>query len=61
MPRFDLEYAIYGHVVIEADDANEAEQIMHDGLSSFDTSMFEQFDVDQVETNDIERCEPEDD
>lgn len=61
MPRFELEYAIYGRVVIEADDSGEAQQIMHDGLSAFDTSMFEQFDVNEVEVNDVELCEPEDD
>lgn len=61
MPRFDLEWAMYGRVVIEADDPGEAEQIMHDGLTAFDTSMFEQFDVDSTETTDVELCEPEDD
>lgn len=61
MPRFDIEWAMYGRAVVEADDSDEAEQILHDGLSSFDTSMFEQFDVDSTETNDIEQAEPEDD
>lgn len=61
MPKFDLEWAMYGRAVIEADDSDEAEQILHDGLSSFDTSMFEQFDVDSTKTTDVEPVEPEDD
>ena len=61
MPKFDLGWAMYGRAVIEADDSDEAEQILHDGLSSFDTGMFEQFDVNSTETTDVELCEPEDD
>lgn len=48
---------MYGRAVIEADDSDEAEQILHDGLASFDTGMFDQFDVDSTETVDVEPVE----
>ena len=61
MPKFDIEWAMYGRAVIEADDSGEAQQILADGLESFDTSMFEQVDVDSSEIMDVELVEPEDD
>jgi hypothetical protein len=51
---------MYGRSVIEADDSDEAEQILHDGLSSFDTGMFDQFDVDSTETVDVEPADESD-
>lgn len=61
MPRFELEWAMYGRAVIEADDPDEADQILHDGLASFDTGMFEQFDVDSTETTNAQIADEDED
>lgn len=57
MPQFEVEWAMYGRTVVEADDSDEAEQIVHEGLSDFDAGMFEQHDVDSVDTMDINPVE----
>lgn len=53
MSLFEFEWAAYGRTVIEADDPDEAEQILHDGLASFDAGMFDQHDVDSTETLEV--------
>lgn len=46
-----------GRVVVEADDSDEAEQIMHDNLFNLDSGMFDEIDVDSVETVSCEELE----
>lgn len=48
MASFELEWSLTGHAQIEADDADEAEQILQDGLLNLDASMFDSVDVDEV-------------
>jgi hypothetical protein len=50
-----------GRAVIEADDADEAEQILHEGLSNLDSSMFEEVDVLDITTDAIEGEDEDDD
>lgn len=61
MPRFELEWSLTGRAVIEADDADEAEQILHEGLSNLDSSMFEEVDVLDITTDSIEGEDDDDD
>lgn len=49
MAMFEVEWSARGTVTVEADDADEAEQLVTEGLGYFDTSQFEQFDVDETE------------
>lgn len=61
MPRFELEWSMMGRAVIEADDADEAEQILHEGLSNLDSSMFEEVDVLDTTTDSVEGEDEDDD
>lgn len=61
MAEYELEWAMYGTARIEADDEGEAEHILHTGLASLDVSMFDEFDVDQVETTGIETVDQSED
>jgi hypothetical protein len=54
MPKFALEWTVQGSAVIEADDADEAERILHDCLGNFDTSMMEEFDVLETTTDSVD-------
>jgi hypothetical protein len=53
MPKFNLEWSVTGSAVIEADDADEAEQILHEGLANLDSSMFEEVDVLETTTDEV--------
>lgn len=57
MAQFELEWSMSGRVVVEADDADEAEQLMHDNLFNLDSGMFDEIDVDSVETVSCEELE----
>jgi len=48
MAKFEVHWTAEGSAVIEADDPQEAEDLLHDGLRVLDTSMFESFDVDDT-------------
>lgn len=54
MAMYELQWTCSGRAVVEADDSDEAERILHDGLIGFDTSMFEEFDVDETTTDEVE-------
>lgn len=54
MPKFELQWTATGRALIEADDADEAEQLLHEGLLIMDSSMFDEFDVDETTTDDVE-------
>lgn len=43
-----------GSAVIEADDAEEAEQLLGEGLVNLDASMFDEIDVDEVTADSTE-------
>lgn len=60
MAQFELEWAMYGRAVIEADDTDEAEDILHSGLMNLDSGMFEEVDVDSIETTSVEELEETD-
>lgn len=49
MALFEVEWAARGTATVEADDLDEAEQLVTEGLRYFDTSQFESFDVDDTE------------
>jgi hypothetical protein len=50
MPMFRAYWMARGDALIEADDANEASEILEESLQTLDSSMFEQVDVDEVST-----------
>lgn len=54
MAHFELEWSMYGRAVIEADDQDEAEEIMHTNLFNLDSGMFDEIDVDGVDTVSVE-------
>lgn len=54
MPKFELEWSTQGRATIEADDPDEAEDILQDGLMVFDTSMFESVDVNEITIDAVE-------
>lgn len=55
MAHFELEWSMYGRAVIEADDQDEAEEIMHTNLFNLDSAMFDEIDVDGVDTVSVEQ------
>ena len=57
MAHYELEWSMQGRAAIEADDADEAERILHDGLSTMDSSMMDEFDVDETTTDSVEEVE----
>ena len=61
MPRFELEWSASGRATIEADDADEAEEILTEGLSNLDSSMFETVDVDETSADNTEEVTGDDD
>jgi hypothetical protein len=58
--RFELQWTISGRALIEADDADEAEKILHEGLANLDSSMFDEIDVDETTTDDVEEQDDDD-
>jgi len=54
MALYELEWSASGSAVIEADDPDEAEQILHEGLANLDSSMFEEVDVLDINTESVE-------
>lgn len=60
MPRFELEWTITGSAVVEADDADEAEQILVEGLGNLDSSMFEEVDVLETSVDSVEEADGDD-
>ena len=60
MAIYELEWTASGRASIEADDADEAELILHEGLANLDSSMFETVDVDETQTDSISGDDDED-
>jgi hypothetical protein len=54
VPKFEVEWTMQGWAVVEADDTEEAKQILHEGLVNLDTAWFEQFDVTNARTESVE-------
>jgi len=57
MAQFELEWTMTGRSIIEADDVDEAELILQEGLANLDTTMFDEFDVNDVSTDSAERVD----
>lgn len=49
MPLFEVRWNSTGKAVIEADDPQEAEDILRDGLEDFETTMFESVGYDAID------------
>lgn len=60
MALYELQWTASGRAVIEADDGDEAETILHEGLVNFDTTMFDEFDVDETSTDSCEEQNDDD-
>lgn len=52
--KFELEWSLQGRATIEADDHDEAENLLADGLLDLDSSMFETVDIDTVTVDAVE-------
>lgn len=61
MPKFELEWSLTGRAVVEADDADEAEDILNDSLLSLDSTMLEEVDVYEVTVDGVSDADDEDD
>jgi hypothetical protein len=48
MAQFELEWSAVGSATIEADDADEAADILAEGLRNLDSSMFDEVDVEEI-------------
>lgn len=59
MARFELEWTAQGRAVIEADDADEAETLLTEGLLNLDSSMFDEVDVEEVTSDSVEEMKDE--
>lgn len=57
MPRFEVEWSAQGRAVIEADDADEAETLLSEGLRNLDHSMFDEVDVEEVASDSVEELD----
>jgi len=54
MALYEVKWTARGSATVEADDADEAERLVSEGLTYFDTSQFEEFDVDETEITDTD-------
>lgn len=59
MALFELEWTLQGRAVVEADDSDEAEQLLAEGLTNLDSSMFEEVDVDDITVDAVEESSDE--
>lgn len=53
---FKVEWTMVGETVVEADDADEAETLVCDGLSNLDHTQFESIDCEEVTIDSTEEC-----
>lgn len=60
MPLYEVEWSMRGTARVEADDSDEAEQIVTDALSGFETYQLETYDVEETECIDTQEVEPDD-
>lgn len=49
MAKFEVEWAMRGTAKVEAEDRDEAEQIVTDALQGFETYPLEEYDVEETE------------
>lgn len=61
MPKFELEWSLTGRAVVEADDADEAEDILSDSLMGLDSTMLEAIDVYEVSIDGVSDSDDDDD
>lgn len=57
MPEFELEWSMQGRATIDADDRDEAENTLADGLMELNSFMFNSFDVDEVTVDQVEEVD----
>lgn len=59
MPSWEVEWSMRGTAVVEADDSDEAESIVTEALTNFETYQLDEIDVEETEM--LETVEREDD
>lgn len=52
MTLYDVKWAANGCITVEADDAEEAEELVTEAINDFDTVMLDAISVDDVEVTD---------
>lgn len=60
MSLYEVEWSMRGTAKVEADDVNEAEQIVTDALRGFETYPLDEYDVDETECIDTVEVESDD-
>lgn len=53
MPMYDVEWEMQGTAVVEADDPEEARELVVEAITNFDTLQLEQWGVDEHEITDV--------
>jgi len=54
MPLYEVEWTARGNATVEADDADEAEQLITEAVTNFETLMLDSVDVEEVEVIDTQ-------
>lgn len=49
MPSFEVEWSMRGTAVVEADDVDEAEALVTEALTNFETYHLDEIDVEETE------------
>lgn len=60
MPLYEVEWSMRGTARAEADDKDEAEEIVTDALKGFETYPLETYDVEETECVDTQEVEDDD-
>ena len=53
MPRYDVDWEASGTAVVEADDPDEARELVAEAVQNFDVSQLEQWDVEEHEITNV--------
>lgn len=54
MPRYEVRWSANGTASVEADDADEAEQLISEAITNFETVMLDSVDVENTEVIDTQ-------
>lgn len=54
MPRYEVRWSANGTAAVEADDADEAEQLISEAITNFETVMLDSVDVENTEVIDTQ-------
>lgn len=61
MPKFEVHWSANGTAVVEADDADEAGELITEAITNFETVMLDSVDVEETEVIDTQLAEDDED